>query len=159
TGSLRDAGVARGMLALACLPLAVRPIRFGLGVAALFLVSSIQFEPTSRELYRARSFFGISRVVIGSNSKVHSLIHRHVEHGAQAFSDDPETRFAPFMHFHPRGPIGQVMLAHMEAHATAPIGVIGLGAGSLAYYGQAGQEFTYFEIDPVVKEIAEDPTY
>lgn len=36
------------------------------------------------------------------------------------------------------------------------VGLIGLGAGSLAAYGVAGQTFTFYEIDPVVIRIASD---
>jgi predicted methyltransferase len=39
------------------------------------------------------------------------------------------------------------------------VGVIGLGAGSLAAYGRPGDEFTFFEIDPVVIRIARDARF
>jgi len=37
--------------------------------------------------------------------------------------------------------------------------VIGMGAGSLASYGRKGQEWTFFEIDPVVADLAGDSGY
>ena len=37
--------------------------------------------------------------------------------------------------------------------------VIGLGTGTVACYGQPGQHFTFFEIDPAVERIARDPRY
>jgi hypothetical protein len=39
------------------------------------------------------------------------------------------------------------------------VGVIGLGVGSLAAYGAKGQEYTFFEIDPAVEDIARNSTY
>jgi spermidine synthase len=39
------------------------------------------------------------------------------------------------------------------------VAVIGLGVGTLASYGESGQEFTFFEIDPAVERIARDPRY
>ena len=39
------------------------------------------------------------------------------------------------------------------------VGVVGLGAGSVACYRQPGQAWTFYEIDPVVAEIAGDPKY
>jgi spermidine synthase len=39
------------------------------------------------------------------------------------------------------------------------VGIVGLGAGGLAAYAQAGDRWTYFEIDPVVVRVAEDPAY
>jgi hypothetical protein len=150
---------ARGILAVACLALATRPMRFGLGVAAVFLMSFLVPSSTGSVLYQGRSFFGISRVSEGTNRNVHWLIHGRIEHGAQAFSSDPKTHYAPFLYYDPAGPIGQVFLAHMEAKAKPTVGVVGLGAGSLAYYGQPGQEFCFFEIDPLVKQIAENSSY
>src|SRR5207248_959316 len=38
-------------------------------------------------------------------------------------------------------------------------GVIGLGTGTLACYGQPGQEVTFFEIDSEVVKIARDPRF
>ncbi len=37
------------------------------------------------------------------------------------------------------------------------MGVIGLGAGSLAAYAEAGDNLTFYEIDPAVIHLAEDP--
>jgi hypothetical protein len=37
------------------------------------------------------------------------------------------------------------------------IGVVGLGAGSLAAYARPGQTWTFFEIDPTVERIARTP--
>jgi spermidine synthase len=37
------------------------------------------------------------------------------------------------------------------------VALIGLGAGSLACYGKAGQEFVFYELDPVVERIARNP--
>ena len=37
--------------------------------------------------------------------------------------------------------------------------MVGLGTGSLAAYGTPGQQFTYYEIDPLVKRIAYNPAY
>ena len=39
------------------------------------------------------------------------------------------------------------------------MGVVGLGAGGLACYGGPGQSWHFFEIDPLVAEIARDPRY
>ena len=37
--------------------------------------------------------------------------------------------------------------------------MIGLGAGTLASYGEPGQQLTYYEIDPVVRDIATNENY
>ena len=42
--------------------------------------------------------------------------------------------------------------------ATA-VAVIGLGTGSVAAYAQRGDSYRFYEIDPVVRDLASDPTY
>src|SRR5205814_2157109 len=37
------------------------------------------------------------------------------------------------------------------------VAVVGLGAGTLASYGEPGQEMTFYEINPAVIEMAENP--
>ena len=41
--------------------------------------------------------------------------------------------------------------------ATARVGVIGLGTGSIACYSKPGERWTFYEIDPTVERIARDP--
>jgi len=47
------------------------------------------------------------------------------------------------------------VLRSLEPERTKNIGVVGLGAGSLAAYAQPGTRMTFFEIDPTVRFIAE----
>jgi hypothetical protein len=65
----------------------------------------------------------------------------------------------PQTYFHRTGPIGQVFAAYEKQLAGRQVGLIGLGSGTLACYGQRGQTLTYYEIDPLVKRIAYDPNY
>src|SRR5262249_25559528 len=62
----------------------------------------------------------------------------------------------PLTYFHRTGPIGQVFAAYRDQFAGRHVGLIGLGSGTLASYGQAGQKLTYYEIDALVKRIAYD---
>jgi spermidine synthase len=39
------------------------------------------------------------------------------------------------------------------------VAVVGLGAGTLACYGRAGEQWTFYEIDPAVVGIATNPRY
>ena len=63
------------------------------------------------------------------------------------------------MYYSRSGPIGQVFNTFSGAAAKPRVGVIGLGVGSLAAYGQAGQRWTFFEIDPAIEALAEDSRY
>ena len=45
----------------------------------------------------------------------------------------------------------------MAGVRTGRIGVVGLGAGTLACYARPGQSWRFYEIDPLVAKIARDP--
>jgi spermidine synthase len=61
----------------------------------------------------------------------------------------------PLTYYYPNGPVGQVFASWVQPNMD--IGLVGLGVGSLAWYGQPGQRMTYFEIDPAVVQIASEP--
>ena len=150
------ASLVSGFWLLAALFLAFsnRSAPFALAVAAV-LVSHV-FLPRqqgTRVLFRARSFFGVHRVMVDAPATVHQLYHGTTLHGWQA--TDAMQRCEPTSYFHHIGPIGQVFAVLGER--TRDVGVIGLGAGSLACYGRDDTSFTFYEIDPVVERVARDP--
>jgi hypothetical protein len=156
---LRDLGQLRYALPLlACLPFSSRPLRFGLGVAAILGAWHVRMDSDGKMLHRERTFFGVLRVIESGPAK-HSLIHGYILHGEQWMSADRRIRDRPLLCFYPTGPIGQVFRDLLLPRPPRPVGVVGLGAGSLASYGVAGQEFTFFEIDPAVARIARDARY
>ena len=55
--------------------------------------------------------------------------------------------------------LGQVFAAFESAGRTGRVAVIGLGAGTTAAYRRPGQDWTFYEIDPVVEQIARDDRY
>ena len=69
-----------------------------------------------------------------------------------------DKRREPSTYFHKTGPIGQVFTAFQRASTDkSRVGVIGLGIGTLAAYSEAGQQWTFFEIDPAIADLASDP--
>ena len=99
-----------------------------------------------------RGFFGVVKVVDRGAHRV--MMHGTTLHGAQYISGPDRLR--PTTYYAPEAPIGQVFGAH---EAPGRVGVIGLGAGSVACYARDGQAYTYFEIDPLVARFASDPDY
>jgi SAM-dependent methyltransferase len=65
-----------------------------------------------------------------------------------------ETDREPLSYYHRTGPIGQVFAEFSGPKAKKDVAVIGLGTGTLASYGEPGQNFLFFDIDPAVLEIA-----
>ena len=99
--------------------------------------------------WSARSFFGIVRIVEYPDSR--ALFHGTTLHGAQLTSG-PDL-LQPITYYGARTPIGQAFNLYADAKS---VGVVGLGIGSSACYGRPGQQWTYYEIDPLVVKVATD---
>lgn len=142
-----------GLVALIVFGFTGRPLRFGLGLAALFLVGFQAFE-TAPVLARERSFFGVHRVAETGPEPYHLLFHGTTLHGMQDMR--PGRRERHSLYYARIGPLGQ-LIEGLERHdAPDRIAVIGLGSGDMACYGRPGQSWTFYEIDPTVERIARD---
>jgi SAM-dependent methyltransferase len=108
---------------------------------------------STRVLYTARSFYGTHKVVLEPPT-TRTLAHGNTTHGAQDLA--PDRRREPLTYYHRTGPIGGVMTAWQGRPQRRRVGVVGLGAGSLAAYAAPGERWTFFEIDDVVIDIARD---
>jgi len=142
---------------LICFAFRRRPVRFALSLGALIVASSAYMSAHEHVVMRDRSFFGVHRVIIDATGSSHLLVHGGIVHGGQSL--DPARRHEPLLYFSRSGPIGQVFSVLSGAAAKARVGVIGLGVGSLAAYGQKGQRWTFFEIDPAIEALAENSRY
>lgn len=140
---------------------APRPLRFALGLSAVMLAVLLFSQSGNRTLHASRNFYGTHRVEANAENSVHWLNHGSTLHGKQ-FMDNAR-RCEPTSYYHREGPLGSVFQhfrAKREAKgAGAPlsVAVVGLGAGTTAAYSRAGEAWTFYEIDPMVVEIARDP--
>ncbi|WP_373476201.1 fused MFS/spermidine synthase [Sphingorhabdus sp.] len=102
---------------------------------------------------RMRSYFGTYTVNSTESGRVRWLNHGTTMHGMQLL-DDP-TR--PISYYPETSGVG---IALQKAPAlfgpNATVGIVGLGTGTLGCYKKPGQNWTFFEIDPLVIEIARD---
>ena len=133
-----------------------RPVIFGLMVMVVLIGSPI-LHSQDQILARHRSFFGVHSVLLDQSGKFHVLMHGITIHGAQYLA--PEKRREPTTYFHRDSPLGQAFHALGVKDRFQRVGVIGLGVGTTACYRKAGQEWTFFEIDPTVIAIATDRRY
>ncbi len=143
--------------ALVCYGFASRPLRYGLGVGAIFLVGVLYSSGDYPVLHQERSFFGVLQVRADATGQYHFLYHGTTLHGAQNL--DPQHRREPLTYFIPTGPVGQMFNAFIHKPSHQKVAVIGLGTGSLSSYAWEGQSWTFFEIDPAVERLARDPLY
>ncbi len=149
-------GLMFGIPSLICFFFSRRPLRFALGMGALFLAGSFYQGERGHVLHAERSFFGVHRVTLDPTGRYHLLAHGATVHGVQSL--DLGRRHESLAYYHSSGP-GAEVLALYAQDAKKRIGLIGLGVGSLASFAQPGQSWTYFEIDPVVLKLARDPRY
>ena len=131
-----------------------RPVWLALVIAVVFAAVVWPVWRGSHRICRARSFFGIHQVV--ALNGYHYLTHGNTTHGIQ--SSDPTRRREPLAYYARTGPLGEIIKVAAKA-SNEHVAVVGLGAGSAACYGEPGQQWTFYEIDPLVEQIARDPRY
>jgi hypothetical protein len=113
---------------------------------------------TSLEGARSRSYFGIYTVRDYPQRLLRTIAHGTTLHGQQSL--DPARSREPMSYY---GPTSCAALGLARAQPlfgrAARIGVVGLGAGSLACVRQPGERWTFFEIDPLVLEYSRNGTF
>ena len=100
-----------------------------------------------------RSFYGSLRVTQTQHAGVDQeriLYHGTIEHGSEFVLPPRQSR--PTTYYGPDSGIG-ILLRECYS-GPKRIGVVGLGTGTLAAYGRAGDEIHYFEINPQVSDLA-----
>jgi hypothetical protein len=141
---------------------AERPIRFALGIAALLLAGSI--HPQIDRLFNERNFFGVVKVADmhpPEGGSFRALFHGNTIHGQMDLEKtDADGRREPLTYYHPTGPIGHVCTAWFKSRPEGQrVAAVGLGTGSLAYYARPGDRWLFYEIDPIIQRVAEDPHF
>lgn len=101
-----------------------------------------------------RSFFGIYQLRDQDGARM--LIHGTTAHGLENLGSPQRERMAT-SYYAPRSGIGQAMQALPVLFPNARVGIVGLGAGTLACYSRPDQRWSFYEIDPAVVRIARDP--
>jgi len=147
--------IASALAAVIALTLRGNAPLFGAALAGVAFAGPMVFRGRESLLDAQRSFFGSYRVVQlrGANF----FYHGTTIHCAQF--PDSERRTQPVTYYHPAGPIGQLFKALGPRMENRRIGIVGLGAGTILCYARPGQEWTFFEIDPLVERIARNPDY
>jgi hypothetical protein len=136
---------------------------------ALTVLLRVQFG--HHALLRARNFYGSLRVTeadidtggergggmdadgnfSSGTGPVRTLMNGRIRHGTQMMAAD--RRRTPTTYYGPDSGVGLAMRSCCEGRAKS-IGVVGLGVGTLAAYGEAGDHMRFYEINPLVEPIA-----
>jgi precorrin-6B methylase 2 len=111
-----------------------------------------------------RSFFGVNKVYESPDGQFRYIRHGSTIHGAvrvRTAEGKPVTgRPEPLTYYSSAGSnvLGVEAVRHAQGGRLKRVAAVGLGSGSIACSLKAGEDWTFFEIDPVVSEIATDPS-
>ncbi len=120
-------------------------------MAAVFVLNVQAYNHNSLAL--KRSFYGSLRVLQTTEpgpAQFRALYHGTVQHGNQFLW--PSRKLQATTYYGPSSGIGKLLLNWPGG--SKRVAVVGLGAGTLAAYGQAGDTFRFYEINPQVVELA-----
>lgn len=126
------------------------------GVFSVLLVMGFvslnqQFKENTVEL--SRNFYGILSV---KNVEVNGVVERRLidgttSHGTQ--SQDETLSHIPMSYYRENSGVA-LALQHLFLTPTMNVGLVGLGAGTLASYGRRGDNYTFYELNPNVERMA-----
>lgn len=144
--------------------LRTKPVAFAFLTGAIIFLALGLHGLSSHTLYQERTFFGVLAVresVLTNEQQqaetYHELFHGTTKHGAERLTDDAAT--IPYTYYSRPGPMGQLFKTFDTTNQHWNIGVVGLGAGALTFYAKDQQNWTLYEIDPLVVDIASNPDY
>jgi hypothetical protein len=131
----------------------------GAGLCTLVVALGMQVHDSLRNsLLSARNFYGVLSVFeyldTGSATRYRLLLHGRITHGMQFAS--PERAREITSYFGPSSGLGLAM-RHFPRQQNQRIGLLGLGVGTITAYGKPGDYVRVYEINPQVKQIAQDP--
>jgi hypothetical protein len=137
----------------------------------LLIVGAVLFGSGKAQLRNSvkvsRNFYGVLTVRELNNDapgqQAYALNHGRIIHGVQ-FRAEAQRRL-PTTYYEPGSGIG-IALRHYphklttgDGNLNLRIGVVGLGIGTLAAYGQQGDYFRFYELNPEVVRIARQSGY
>jgi hypothetical protein len=149
-----DAAISFAVLGL----MLYRQLYVGLTTAALtcaLLYGALYVRDLHRDTdLMERNFYGAQRVdVLGvKEHQVRRMWHGTTIHGEQF--QDPSRSMVPTTYYGHSSGVGQLISAMQETYPSMRVGLIGLGAGTLAAYARDDDHYLFYELDPAVIEIA-----
>ncbi len=135
---------------------------WGVGTSLLLALTIMLHIVYARStLVEERNFYGALRVreshVPPQAETVRTLLHGTIEHGTQWFGAD--FRRNPTTYYATDSGVGLALRFccddRTQNNGARNIGVVGLGAGTLAAYGKPGDRIRFYEINPAIWPIAE----
>jgi hypothetical protein len=141
--------------------LPVASLGFMVVVILFFSYLNALFAQTN--VISSRNFYGILTV---KDVEINHIIERRLidgstSHGTQILTD-AGADLTPRSYYRANTGVA-LALAHVKSereangvHVDINVGIVGLGAGTLAAYGQKGDKYDFYELNPDVKRLADD---
>ena len=109
-----------------------------------------------------RSFYGVTHVKKVVEDRFRVMVHGTTIHGAMRIRHDDDTPFnerpLPTTYYSYEGGMGEAIAALRERSGVIQhTALIGLGTGALACHFKKGEEAVFYELDPLVAQLAQDP--
>ncbi len=114
---------------------------------------------TSNLLAVQRNFYGVIRVRdFGDAARPHTLerelVHGRILHGLQ-LRGTPERERQPTSYYTQHSGVGRLLrTGGVFGGRAVSVGAVGLGAGTIATYGKAGDHYVFYEIDAAMADAA-----
>ena len=125
-----------------------------LGIAACAAYDGFRYQRDV--LVASRSFYGVLRVkeygTPGEEGHLRRLVHGAIMHGEQYLHESSRRMLTTY--YHEDSGIGAAIRS--LGKRPARVGVIGLGTGTIAAYGQPGDVYRFYEIDARVIRVAQE---
>jgi SAM-dependent methyltransferase len=127
--------------------------------AMVVLVFMVRAAYLRDETVAVRNFYASLRVTqsVGyPGTTTRTLMNGSIQHGTQIFGDDTMRR-TPTTYYSRGSGVGLAIrfcCSGRPENAPRRIGVIGLGAGTIAAYGRPGDVIRFYDINPAVQPIA-----
>ncbi len=129
------------------------------GLACTVMLAGYVCQETLQDVrsasFVARNFYGTLHVYDEADQghRIRQLMHGTITHGIQFLS--PTLRHMATTYYSRDSGIGLTWRA-LETSGPLRMGVVGLGTGTLAAYGRAGDTLRFYDINPLVVQIARD---
>lgn len=124
-----------------------------LGISVLLIMQAVSSETR----LATRNFYGVLRVwetnADSPKLRAYQLTHGKTAHGFQF--DQPILRVLPTTYYAETSGVGLSILTHPSRPGPLRVGALGMGIGILAAYGEPGDLFRFYEINPEMIKIAQ----
>jgi hypothetical protein len=120
-------------------------------------VYSLLGGKSSGDVFVGRNFYGVIRVKEVNPGDAewqgYTVVHGITIHGLQFIN--PKERALPSTYFTENSGIGMAITNHPKYGKGMRVGILGLGIGTLAAYSRPGDSYRYYEINPIMVDLAE----